>query len=162
MPIVNQEPSLVDMFNEIKIKVRRLEALQLGQNLPLGIVIAPASQTGNLTFANTEVAAGLTTTFTAAANRYYKITYYEPQIGTGSGTFAVPRIRTGSVSGTQLQFSVITNTVADNSNVVWVGTFSAGPVTIVPTLQGYTSTTNTANRASINPAQLIIEDIGST
>lgn len=103
--------------------------------------------------------------FTAVANRYYRITYYEPQIGLPAvaGAFAIARIRLTSVTGTQLQLGIVQNAPATGINysqpTIWVGTLTAGSTVIVGTLS-CSSGTATATRSATAPAQLTVEDIG--
>jgi hypothetical protein len=132
-------------------------------NTAWGVVAFPTPQTSDIVFANTEVIANLNATFTPIANRYYKITYMEPQVQAEPGTFAVLRIKLGSTSGTQIQLSVVSNSVAGNSTLVWVGTsatLGTSSVTIVPTLQSFAAINCTVTRNAGTVAQLIVEDIG--
>jgi hypothetical protein len=103
--------------------------------------------------------------FTAVANRYYRITYYEPQIGlpATAGAFAIARIRLTNLTGTQLQLGIVQNApatgVSYSQPTVWVGTLTAGSTVIVGTL-ACSSGTATATRSATQPAQLTVEDIG--
>jgi len=98
--------------------------------------------------------------FTAVANRYYKITYFEPNPVNGTGYFAF-RIRQTNISGTVLNIAYqVTGTGIDRqSNMIWVGTFSAGTVNVVATAQ-MTAGTGTLSRNSTTVAYLLVEDIG--
>ena len=103
--------------------------------------------------------------FTAVANRYYRITYYEPQIGlpATAGAFALARIRLTNLVGTQLQLGIVQNAPATATSysqpTVWVGTLTAGSTVIVGTLS-CSSGTASATRSATAPAQLTVEDIG--
>ena len=103
--------------------------------------------------------------FTAVANRYYRITYYEPQIGlpATAGVFGLARIRLTNLVGTQLQLGIVQNApatgVSYSQPTVWVGTLTAGSTVVVATLL-CSSGTATATRSATAPAQLIVEDIG--
>jgi hypothetical protein len=103
--------------------------------------------------------------FTAVANRYYRITYYEPQIGlpATAGVFSIARIRLTNLAGTQLQLGIVQNAPATSTNysqpTVWVGTLTAGSTVIVGSL-ACSSGTATATRSATAPAQLTVEDIG--
>ena len=114
---------------------------------------------------NTTTNAGVTgeatqitaTAFTAVANRYYKITYFEPDCVGGTGYFTF-RIKNG---GTTLQtFYQLSGAGVDrHANGVYIGTFSAGSVTITATAQ-QSAGTGTLGRGSSTIAFLSIEDIG--
>jgi hypothetical protein len=99
--------------------------------------------------------------FTAVANRYYRITYYEPTANpaAGAGSFIDLRIKDGA---TQLQKTTLQNTGATSAaNEIMcfvVTTFSAGSVTITGTAQA-TAGSNIF-RAAGQAGYLIVEDIG--
>jgi hypothetical protein len=79
----------------------------------------------------------ISTSFTGVANRYYKITYFEPNIVGGTGYFAF-RIRQGTTTaGTLLNISYNTagTGIDRQATMIWVGTFSAGTVNVVATAQ---------------------------
>jgi hypothetical protein len=104
--------------------------------------------------------------FTPLANRYYRITYNESQIGTDliAGLFVVSQIKFTNTSGNRLQSCIAQNTnVAAGVNFsmlnTWVGTLPAVSTVIVGTISSSTGTSQ-AFRSATNPAQLIIEDIG--
>jgi len=103
--------------------------------------------------------------FTAVANRYYRITYYEPQLATPatSGVFMVGRIKLTNLSGTQYTSSIVQNQAANVTNYTLttsaVTTFSAGSVVIVASLTT-SSGTGSATRSATAPAYLLVEDIG--
>jgi hypothetical protein len=139
-----------------------------GSSLPRGIVARATSQTNyTLTTSNTVLVTGMTVTFTAVANRYYKITYYEPQAQTANivsntQTF----LRQTSVTGTVLGNNVFTNETAasaqDEMIIIKTATFSAGSVTLV----GTASVTSTSGgpllvRDATREALLLVEDIGA-
>jgi hypothetical protein len=114
---------------------------------------------------NTTTNAGVTgeatqitaTAFTAVANRYYKITYFEPDCSGGTGYFTF-KIKNGA---TVLQtFYQLSGAGVDrHANGVYIGTFSAGSVTITATAQ-QSAGTGTLGRGSSTIAFLSIEDIG--
>jgi hypothetical protein len=101
-------------------------------------------------------------TFTAVANRYYRITYYEPEIFQNGGGTLTQRIRLTNVTGTVLNSSVITKLTNDNTSItaVAVETFSAGSVTVCGTMQ-ISANTMIAQRAAGKYAFLLVEDIGT-
>lgn len=132
---------------------------------PRGVMALATSSTTYVLTTAFAIATGMTVTFTAVANRNYRITYYEPQVQTPNvAGFSLATINVTNAAGTQLQSS-ITQTAANTLNasltVVYVGTFSAGSVTLVGC--GLTSNTTGAPtfvRSATAPGQIIVEDIG--
>ena len=131
---------------------------------PRGVMARNEVTTSDLTITAEEIQ--LTgSSFTAVANRYYRMTYYEPQIAlpaTG-GVFVLAKIRLTNLAGTQLQLGIVQNAPATAINysqpTIWVGTLTAGSTVIVATLS-CSSGTATATRSATIPAQLTVEDIG--
>lgn len=134
---------------------------------PRGIMNYAVSVVNYLPTLTTAIATGMSVTFTAVANRNYKITYFEPQIVTPaiSGGFIFCSIRVGNAAGLQLQGSFSQQNSAvqytQHNHTVAIATFAAGSQTIV----GCQVTNNltgppTATRTSIAPAYLMVEDIG--
>jgi len=123
-------------------------------------VMALASVTASDTTITAEEVQVTSASFTAVANRYYRITYTEPDLYNGAG-YMVGRLRLTNLAGTQLQR--FDNTLGTGNDrfmvVVWVGTFSAGSTVVVAT-QTSSSGTGQAVRSATSPAQLVIEDIG--
>jgi hypothetical protein len=136
-------------------------------NFPRG-VMALATSTTSYTLTTTEtIATGMTVTFTPVLNRYYRITYFEPQAQTA--TFAANTqltLRLTNATGTVLQntifqnesnaldqqgiICIVTTTFASAVSTVVVGTAKCSLVTGGPQLI----------RDSTRKAQLLIEDIG--
>ena len=131
---------------------------------PRGVMARNEVTTSDLTITTEEIQI-TGSSFTAVANRYYRITYYEPQIGlpATAGVFVIARIRLTNLAGTQLQLGIVQNAPATAINysqpTVWVGTLTAGSTVIVGTLS-CSSGTATATRSATIPAQLTVEDIG--
>lgn len=130
-------------------------------------VMALATSTTSYTLTTSEViATGMTVTFTAVANRYYKITYYEPQAQTASfASNTQLTLRQTNASGTVLQNTVFTNetNATDQSGMTCIRTmtFSAGSITVVGTAKcSLTTGTPQLIRDSTRQAQLLVEDIG--
>jgi hypothetical protein len=134
---------------------------------PRGVMARAVSTTNyTLTTSSTVLVTGMTVTFTAVANRFYKITYYEPQGQTpnvlgNTQTF----LKQTNVTGTVLGNNVLTNETAtqdqDEMIIIKTATFSAGSVTLV----GTASTSNTSGAPSLirdatREALLLVEDIG--
>jgi len=126
---------------------------------PRGIM-ALTSVTASDTTITAEETQVTSASFTAVANRYYRITYTEPDLYNGAG-YMIGRLRLTNLAGTQLQR--FDNTLGAGNDrfmvIVWVGTFSAGSTVIVAT-QTSSSGTGQAVRSAKSPAQLIVEDIG--
>ena len=99
------------------------------------------------------------TSFTAVANRYYKITYYEPVIANTTTADVILSILNGA---TQLQGNVIqaNASFANSGTCQIVTTFTAGSVTLTGNLRSPTSGSTTATRSSTLIAFLLVEDIG--
>jgi hypothetical protein len=107
------------------------------------------------------LALGMSVTFTAEANRYYRITYFEPDIYTGINSQVTLRIRQTNLTGTQLQR---TNATGQNHSAVGgtcqlIKTFSAGSITLVATV-ALTSGTSNYTRNTDTVAFLVVEDLG--
>ena len=106
----------------------------------------------------------LTVTWTAVANRNYRIVYIEPALSGTSTTSATFRLRSGTVTGTVLNSTVvaISSTLLSFSGFVEsIGSIGAGSQTVVATLQ-YSAGTGTATRSATRVAMLYVEDVGAT
>ena len=126
---------------------------------PRGIV-AYAQDTANSAAFSTAITTLTSTAFTAVANRYYKVTYYEPSISYFSGTvnFVQGTIKNGA---TVLQIAN-ENIAGQRSSVVatYVGTFSAGSVTITTTMEASGGGNGIGSRSATQPAFVVVEDLG--
>jgi hypothetical protein len=103
--------------------------------------------------------------FTAVANRLYRISYYEPVLEYNSGTMntCTMQIRLTNISGTVQQ---ITEVKMQSLNKTYglctiTKSFTAGAVVLCGTLVPSGGSMTAVNAANI-VTQLIIEDIGST
>ena len=134
---------------------------------PRGVMARAVSTTSyTLTTSSTVLVTGITVTFTAVANRYYKITWYEPQGQTpnvlgNTQTF----LKQTSVTGTVLGNNVLTNETAttdqDEMIIIKTATFTAGSVTLVGTAScSSTSGAPALVRDATREALLLVEDIG--
>jgi hypothetical protein len=129
---------------------------------PRGIM-AFSSSTANFSL-TTSLATTFTVTFTAVANRYYKVTYYEPQALTSN--VAAQYVQTVVKNGaTILNQAFLGQTAAVAKfgviEMVAVSTFTAGSITL--TAQATSSSTSGSpvlNRGGTQPAYLLVEDIG--
>jgi hypothetical protein len=139
-----------------------LTATQQNQ-FPRGIV-AFTQRTTDSTGLSSESIQITATTFTAVANRYYKITYFEPLLDTdGAGESIKMGVRLTNISGAVQQvasFQTTGGTAAANSQTLSiVKTFSAGSTVLVATLSGTPGTFNAYRNAS-NIAYICVEDLG--
>jgi hypothetical protein len=133
---------------------------------PRGVMALASSTTNYVLTGSSAISTGMTVTFTAVANRNYKVTYYEPQAQTPNvAGLTSTQIKLTNAAGTQYQSGVIQGVTAASVNLAinntYVGTFTAGSTTIV----GCSSTTSTSGapnlvRSATAPAQLLVEDIG--
>lgn len=133
--------------------------------LPWGIT-ALATSTTTYTLTTTEtIATGMTLSFTAVANRYYRITYFEPQAQTSSvASTTTITIRTTDASGTVINNTIIGNeSSADTSGMICVKatTLTAGTVTLVGCAKcSSVFGAPTLIRDATRFAQLMVEDMG--
>ena len=99
--------------------------------------------------------------FTAVANRFYRISYYEPGFGSSVAAAMTMRIRKDNVTGAVQQQGIVYNTGAQQQNgfIQNIVTFTAGSVVLVATLQN-SAGTGSANRSGTAQAILLVEDIG--
>ena len=131
-------------------------------------VVALAKSTAAYTLTTSAaISTGMTVTFTAIANRNYKITYIEPTVQTPNtiSGYAVTAIKPTDAAGTTLINGILQTPVAVQLNgtitLVYIGTFTAGSTTIVGTsLASSTSAGPTLARVATSPAFLLVEDIG--
>jgi hypothetical protein len=102
--------------------------------------------------------------FTAIANRYYKITYFEPTLiyGTGTTSYVDLNIRLTSVAGTLIQNCAVKLSSADRTSgtVSIVKTLTAGSTVVVGCFDPEGGGTATAFRASNVLAYIVVEDVG--
>jgi hypothetical protein len=104
--------------------------------------------------------------FTAVANRYYKITYFEPvlQYVSGTVTNALCRIRLTNLAGAEQVFTELSvdNTFGKNNTaiVTTVKTLTAGSTVFVGTFTPTGGGSINCFRSATAKAQIIIEDIG--
>ena len=130
--------------------------------------MALATSTTAYTLTTTEtIATGMTVTFTAVANRYYRITYFEPQAQ--APTAGTPRttatIRQTNAAGTVLNSTIMGSgdVGANNTGMVCItnNTFTAGSITVVGTaLASGTGGAPQMVRSATLIAFLLVEDIG--
>jgi hypothetical protein len=133
--------------------------------LPFGIVAQASSTTSNNSITSTEAVTITASTFTAIANRYYRITYIEPAAApsTGVANYINLKIRLTNAAGTvygQGQYQQETNNATNITvTVVALATFTAGSVVVVGSALVNGGTGN-LQRSSEAIARIIVEDIG--
>ncbi len=100
--------------------------------------------------------------FTAVANRYYRITYFEPNLNNASDSNTAMRVRltniSGAIQGATYAFTRA-GTFSSTGLLIAYATFTAGSTTLVATLQSTVGTT-TATRDTTFKAFLSVEDVG--
>ena len=125
-------------------------------NFPRG-VMQFIQHVANVGF-TTETTILAATAFTAVANRYYRITFFEPSLANTTIGTTTLKIKQGA---TILQQGIVANVAATTGyagTISTVETFTAGPVTITATAQS--SATGSAQASATQPGYLLIEDIG--
>ena len=131
-------------------------------NFPRGIVAYAQTTTSDTTITAEEIQV-TSSSFTAVANRYYRITYYDPQVFPASGSFAVGYIRKTNLAGTELERGLVQSPTGfalnDTLIVSVVTTFTAGSTVVVGTIAAGSGTAG-ATRGATFPAWICVEDIG--
>jgi hypothetical protein len=139
-----------------------LTAAQMN-NLPFGSAGYATNTSLSQTVTTLTDITSLSVTFTAVANRIYKVegwVYLATTEGTNvAGTYIRNGATTLQVSAYNLQIA----NVAYSTYVCYVGTFTAGSTTLKLSAQRQAgSGTVTASAAATNPAQFLVTDIGLT
>jgi hypothetical protein len=140
-----------------------------GVSLPRGIMAVATSSTNYTLTTTMTQTTDMSVTFTAVANRNYKITYFEPFAVTPStaSSYIVFGVFQSSTAGTQLGQAALSTPAAVSlwgaPTISVVTTFTAGSVTIIgAAVVSTTSGTPVLNRAAAgNKSLLLVEDIGA-
>jgi hypothetical protein len=135
---------------------------------PFGNVALASSATSYTMTTAAVQTTGMTVSWTAIANRNYKITYYEPQVTTPStlSGFTTIRLYENSVAtGPQLQQGFVQNSAAvalsGSLTLTYVGTFTAGTRTVIGAgLASSVTGVPIAGRSALSKAFLLVEDLG--
>lgn len=120
--------------------------------------VTPLTSTGSITTETVQITAP---TFAAVANRYYKITYFEPSLyGSAQATYTL-RIKNATAGTTLQTATVVGSTLGFYSSCTCsaIVTIAAGNVSITATLECGTGT-GQKNRSATSFAFLSIEDLG--
>ena len=108
----------------------------------------------------TAIATVLTVTFTAVANRYYRITYHEPQLFSNGAATNITMTIANATTALQQSLTTGTTTYGTQGTAITVETFTAGSITINARLTNTGGTNASAGRGATYPAILVVEDIG--
>jgi hypothetical protein len=135
---------------------------------PFGNVALASSATSYTMTTAAVQTTGMTVSWTAIANRNYKVTYYEPQVTTPStlSGYTTLRLYENSVAtGPQLQQGFVQNSAAvglsGSLTLVYVGTFTAGTRTVIGAgLASSVTGVPIAGRSALSKAFLLVEDLG--
>jgi len=134
---------------------------QQQNNFPRGIMAVSKATSTDATI--TTVEEQLSVTFTAVANRNYRVTYFEPEVTGTSGAYTNILIFLTSIAGTQLSggyvYAPATNSYS-TITVTAISTFTAGTV-IIKGAASASSGTSKLGRIAAQPAFLMVEDIGT-
>ena len=162
-PAVPFEGQMIYETDTDKVLVYNGSAWYPNWNLPWGVqnLVTVTTADATITAEEVQITGG---SFTAVANRYYKVTYFEPDPYSVTATgWVYMRIRLTNLTGTlkqgayaQLPVSGVTNQTMTCS---WVGTLSAGTTNFVGTMASQTGTA-ACDRTSTYSAYLLVEDIG--
>ena len=134
-------------------------------NMPWGVIGFTKSTTSQTGITTETLATGLSITFTAVANRYYKFVWYEPNLDSNGNVTCLftGQIRLTNISGTVQQTSKLAFAGATTSNnhfhyLMGINTFAAGSVTLVCT----SACTNSTSllRSATAAGYFTVEDIG--
>lgn len=98
------------------------------------------------------------TPFTAVANRYYRITFYMPQLSQSGAGFATMKIKNGATV-LNTAFAAMPALNGYEGIAIAVETLTAGSVTLTGTLTASTASGATNNTATIY-GFMLVEDIG--
>jgi hypothetical protein len=131
--------------------------------LPRGVMAYDMVTSSDSTVTTTEEVQIIGSAFTAISTRYYKVTYYEPNIyGGGSNNYMKLRIRSTNLTGTERQMATpLVAAVYTGAFVVSiVVTGLSGTPNFVATAQA-NSGTNSCVRSATQVAYLLVEDIGA-
>ena len=141
--------------------VGQILTAQQQNNFPRGLVsVTPATAaSGTFTTIVTTITAP---SFTAVANRYYRISYFEPVLQFTSGTVNTISM-TLKIGGVDLLFNEVKISSATNNSgyLTTTKTLTAGATVITGHLTANGGGTGNAFRSATAVAQIVIEDLGS-
>ena len=127
-------------------------------------IVALGTNTVGSAAVSAETLSVTSNSFTALANRYYKITYFEPTLLYISGTVSYIdlSIRLTSIAGTVIQNCAVKLSSADRTSgtISIVRTFTAGSTVVVGTFNPEGGGTSEAFRSALVSAYIVVEDVG--
>ena len=127
-------------------------------------VVALALVTSNTTTSASVEQTRASVTWTAIANRYYKITWVEGSVGNGANASVNNQyLRTTTTAGTIIGTTTIyypSASLQQGSVCSVVTTFSAGTQTVFARVVSNAGTNTTYTGSATQPAYLLVEDIG--
>jgi hypothetical protein len=126
-------------------------------------VMALSTLTANST-ATTSESTRTSLTFTAVANRYYKITWFEGEVTNGANAsnntmYLRQTSTTGTILGTTIFYYGLSSEFRGNFCSV-VTTFAAGSQSIFARILTNAGTNTTYKASATSPAFLMVEDVG--
>ena len=129
-------------------------------NFPRGLVSVTSAIAATGTF-TTQVTTITAPSFTAVANRLYRISYFEPVLQYISGTVTVIDM-TLKIGGTQILFGEVKISSANNNVgfITTTRTLTAGANVITGHLTANGGGGGNAYRSATAIAQIVIEDLG--
>lgn len=129
-------------------------------NMPWGLVALTKTNNTNFSVTTTEAVSITSASFTAVANRYYKVTYVEAIVYSSGTTAMVGATKLDTIGGTLLSQTYTNTNATASSNIITTGLFTttAGSHVVVGTLD-MDSGTGTAYRVNLG-ASIFVEDVG--
>jgi phenylacetate-coenzyme A ligase PaaK-like adenylate-forming protein len=136
---------------------------QQQNNFPRGIMAISKATATDATI--TVLEETFSVSFTAVANRNYRVTYFEPEVTGTSGAYTNIAIFVTSIalSANQIAAGYVYAPAANSYTsitVTAVGTFTAGTV-VIKGAASASAGTSKIGRAATQPAFLMVEDIGT-
>lgn len=126
-------------------------------NLPMGTV-GLTSSTSSVGFGGETTI--ITTTFTAVANRNYRIIWWEPAVvNAGAGGYSVVKIKNGATVLQNFNLQQLVASAGYFMSCQYIGSFTAGAKSITGTM--ISTSSGSCNRAADALGQMVIEDIGT-
>jgi hypothetical protein len=126
-------------------------------------IVALGTKTATDASITTEEIQVTSSSFTAVANRYYKITYTETELKSTLAGYMQMTIRKTNLAGTQLGAAYVANlgtaTQTQSGTVTVITTLTAGAQVVVGTLT-CSAGTGAASAGATQPCYILVEDIG--
>ena len=159
-PAVPFEGQMIYETDTDKVLVYNGSAWYPNWNLPWGLVALTKTSASNGSYNTTEAVSITSSSFTAVANRYYKVTYVEGTVYSTTTTGTIGRVRLDTLTGTLLGMSYVTTNASASNHMISEGVFTttAGSHVVVGTMS-IDGGTGTLYRVNIG-ASIYVEDIG--